>query len=263
MIFGLLAECLLIVAFPVAPLWWIRRQTRLDQELLADALTVERLGAATEYAAELVAIAGTGTATPTIAARSVGSIAPETDGSDLYWRVLVLLRSPQPILTRPSLGRLAGMTAAIAVAVLAAGILDFRPGPLRAAAISPARHAAFRVRLVAVDGSSSVELPAPSFTAFRARGRILGRRDAIAHWEFLGLRPRLAFGTDPTLNPFREVVDLAFEFESRPGRRRLRVERCPWVELSGFAEPPRFVLRNQGSDSLVIHSMSISALTAE
>jgi beta-lactamase regulating signal transducer with metallopeptidase domain len=72
--------------------WWLRREMRLCQDYLADARAVEHASAVEEYADYLVGLAR----------RRLGNPVPATLGigdrrSNLYWRVIMMLNTRQPL----------------------------------------------------------------------------------------------------------------------------------------------------------------------
>jgi beta-lactamase regulating signal transducer with metallopeptidase domain/uncharacterized GH25 family protein len=86
--------------------WWLRRQLRLCQDYLADARAVEHARQREEYAEYLVVL-GRRRLSARLAALGIG------DGrSNLYWRIIMLLQSPQPLerrcVKRWTAGALAG-----------------------------------------------------------------------------------------------------------------------------------------------------------
>lgn len=85
--------------FFLPPLWWLRAQMRLDQEFLADRRAAQGFGLARDYASSLIEFASSRVWTPAI----VTHAAPHRDvePSALFLRVLMLLRSPFRVETRP------------------------------------------------------------------------------------------------------------------------------------------------------------------
>ena len=107
--------------FFVPPVWWVRRQMRLDQEFLADRRASSRFGPTASYASSLVGLAQTG---PEAGASGSG-MRPrtESDISPLFLRVLMLVRCPFPVeITAPRWWRVACPPAVAAVTVLASGL---------------------------------------------------------------------------------------------------------------------------------------------
>ncbi len=92
---GALAQALW---FFVPPVWWVRRQMRLDAEFLADRLATDGFGPAVSYASGLVGMAapdGVANPAPTLLP------GPPSAGSALFQRVLMLVRCPFPVEPRP------------------------------------------------------------------------------------------------------------------------------------------------------------------
>jgi protocatechuate 3,4-dioxygenase beta subunit len=101
--------------------WWLRRQLRLGQDYLADALAAGRPGEAVDYAAFLVRLAKRSAGLPAECALAVGG-----RRSNLYRRVTMLVNNREPLQRRcPGLWSLAAALAAVAlVAAVAAVRLD-------------------------------------------------------------------------------------------------------------------------------------------
>jgi beta-lactamase regulating signal transducer with metallopeptidase domain len=189
--FGLLMECLLVVLFPVLPLWWIRRQVRLDQEILADGRTVEKLGHRADYAAALVTLS-TASSPQTPVSRSA-STTSAVGGSDLYRRILVLLRSPDGVDARPSsLGLLAFWTAVIFGAALVVSMLRFQAkGVPTSQAPGVVRQQAETIPVVSFRGPSEAVIPTLSRAEFELQGELFANPDQLDQIELLGLVPEV------------------------------------------------------------------------
>ncbi len=96
-LFGLASAMAGAIWFPIPPLWWMRRQMRLDQEFLADHVASDRFGARAVYATSLVGMAQlqetqTGEGWMTNSTSGLG-------GAALLPRVLMLVRCPFPVET--------------------------------------------------------------------------------------------------------------------------------------------------------------------
>src|SRR5262245_34025211 len=118
-------ERLLVPLLALHPLfWWLRRTTRLDQELLADAAAAG--DQPIEYAEALVAWA----AAPASATVGLAALAIFERPSNLSRRVLMLLNRKRPLTTRSS--RLIGLAAACLVLALSGGLAMFSNRPLTA-----------------------------------------------------------------------------------------------------------------------------------
>ena len=96
--FGLLANLATSLWFFVPPLWWVRRQIRLDQEFLADRRASAKFGTGPAYASSLVGMAGTGAVSET--GEGSGLRSSEVGVSALFQRILMLIRCPYPIETK-------------------------------------------------------------------------------------------------------------------------------------------------------------------
>jgi hypothetical protein len=104
--YGLVAGLAQAFWFFLPPLWWVRRQMRLDQEFLTDHLAASAFGGCvTSYASSLVEMAGPQrAASPEV--RPGGAVVVPTDpgmrrGSALLLRVLMLVRCPFPVEPAP------------------------------------------------------------------------------------------------------------------------------------------------------------------
>src|SRR5262249_34282879 len=75
--------------------WWLRRQLRLDQDYLADALAAQQAGEPEDYATYLVTLARCSLQRPIPAALAISG-----RRSNLSRRVLMLLSSPVPLRNR-------------------------------------------------------------------------------------------------------------------------------------------------------------------
>lgn len=96
--------------------WWLRRQLRLSQDYLADALAARQANEAEDYAAYLVAVAKRSLGVPLAGALGIGD-----RRSNLYRRILMLLNTREP-LQRRCLG--AWNLTAIAAAVALIGAIS-------------------------------------------------------------------------------------------------------------------------------------------
>jgi beta-lactamase regulating signal transducer with metallopeptidase domain len=96
--------------------WWLRRQLRLGQDYLADALAARQAGGPTDYAAYLVGLAKCSVELPGECALGIGD-----RRSNLYRRVLMLVNNREPLQRRCS-----GLwsVAALAVTVVVAGAVS-------------------------------------------------------------------------------------------------------------------------------------------
>ncbi len=96
--FAMASELAGVFWFFVPPLWWVKRQLRLDAEFLADRQAALAYGASRRYASGLVEVAASpATLSGAVAARGV----PSGAGSALFQRVMMLVRCPFPIERRP------------------------------------------------------------------------------------------------------------------------------------------------------------------
>ncbi len=99
--------------------WWLKRQLRLSQDYLADALAASQTEEAEDYAAYLVAVARHSLALPVAGALGVGD-----RRSNLYRRIFMLLKTRQP-LERRCLARW-NLAAALAAVLLVLGVSAVR-----------------------------------------------------------------------------------------------------------------------------------------
>jgi hypothetical protein len=118
--FGLISALAGSLWFFVPPVWWVRRQMRLDQEFLADRGASTRFGPKASYASSLVGLAESG---PGAAGDSGETSGNSADASPLFLRVLMLVRCPFPVeITAPRWWRVACLPMVAASTVLASGL---------------------------------------------------------------------------------------------------------------------------------------------
>jgi len=118
--------------FFIPPFWWVAAQIRLDQEFLADRRAALAFGPAPEYASSLLEYASN--QTPILSSSPGGSergSAFDGTGSPLFQRVLMLLRCPFPVETRPPVWWSWGMPCVVAVVTLGLSSLSIRPSGAR------------------------------------------------------------------------------------------------------------------------------------
>jgi beta-lactamase regulating signal transducer with metallopeptidase domain len=97
--------------------WWLRRQLRLGQDYLADALAARQAGASEDYAAYLVGLARRALGVP-----PCGALGIADRRSNLYRRVIMLVNNREPMQRRcPG----AWTLAAVAAAALLVGAVSF------------------------------------------------------------------------------------------------------------------------------------------
>jgi beta-lactamase regulating signal transducer with metallopeptidase domain len=121
--FVLVMELASIFWFWLPPLWWIRHQSRLDQEFLADRRAADEFGTSAHYASSLVSIAQNPGRAASESPHRPSALGP---GSAIVQRVLMLIRCPFPIEGRPPRWwRLTVLAATTGVLFLATG-LTFR-----------------------------------------------------------------------------------------------------------------------------------------
>jgi beta-lactamase regulating signal transducer with metallopeptidase domain len=118
--------------------WWLRRQLRLGQDYLADALAARQAAASEDYAAYLVGLARRALGVP-----PCGALGIADRRSNLYRRVIMLVNNRDPLQRRcPG----AWTLAAVAAAVLLVGAVSFvrldAADPPKADKAAPAKRGA-------------------------------------------------------------------------------------------------------------------------
>jgi beta-lactamase regulating signal transducer with metallopeptidase domain len=156
-LFTLASELAAIFWFPLPPLWWIRKQMRRDQEFLADRRASERFGASSRYASSLVEIA----ATPAPERHTKRTVS----GTDLFQRVLMLVRCPFPIEVRPPRWWRSALIGATTLLVLVATGMTLRVKS-SSATTEPCREPRLFTMAVLVLGESPMA-PAPTSLPIR------------------------------------------------------------------------------------------------
>ena len=153
-------------AIPVS--WWLRRQLRIDQEILADHRAARAFGGANaSYAASLVETAAGGSnAGSRAGSRGDGRPPTDRDGSPLLQRVAMLVHCPFPVEGNAPVAWRCGVPAIAALVLLAGTRLDLGLRPIGPGASTPdARPVAF--------GLSDLEIrPAPSPRTLRLPARL-------------------------------------------------------------------------------------------
>lgn len=148
--FGLAGSLAMAFWYFLPPLWWVRAQMRLDQEFLADRRASAGFGPFGTYAAGLVGLADPGRRPVANGSGSRSRAIGEGGGSPLFLRVLMLMRCPFPVESRPPAWWRWSMPWALAVGTLLASALTLqggtRPGPAaRSGAQSAAAHGTFQI----------------------------------------------------------------------------------------------------------------------
>lgn len=146
-LFGFLGHIAASLWFFVPPLWWVRRQMRLDQEFLADRDASAIYGTGPAYASSLVGMAETGRE-----AHPASSASAEKDGvgvSALFQRILMLIRCPYPVESKAPFWWMIFSVALVGGGtVLAAGVA-VRPGlevgSVDEASQDASKHGAFHI----------------------------------------------------------------------------------------------------------------------
>lgn len=143
------------VYFYVPCFWWLRRQARLCQEYVADAVAVQRSAAPDEYAEFLLRLIKSPRA-------PLGATAVSGNPSDLFRRVTMLLKSNDPVQRKCSLSWMlkagAGFTA---LAVLLAGVgLRVHAGSQDPDPTEPAKKSARKAPPKPADGTAQAK-PTP------------------------------------------------------------------------------------------------------
>lgn len=128
-IFGLASLLVGSLWFFVPPLWWIRRQMRVDQEFLADRCASERFGTGAAYAASLVGMASGVDASGVGTAKGGSPSGPIAGVSGLFQRVLMLIRCPFPIEARSPSWWVALCVATLGCGAVVASGLTLVDGP--------------------------------------------------------------------------------------------------------------------------------------
>ncbi|WP_158633380.1 M56 family metallopeptidase [Tautonia sociabilis] len=167
-LFHWLAGLAQAVWFALPPAWWLARQLRLDQEILADDRAARGLGGASaSYASSLVAMAA-GRGVSGVAGRASGR-GSDPGGSPLVRRVAMLIHCPFPIEREtPPWWRWSLPPAAALLLLLTSRLsIGGLPGGSERVAF-PMRPAAeavtFRIRELEIDAApvgSPLRLPAP------------------------------------------------------------------------------------------------------
>ncbi|HWE39750.1 MAG TPA: M56 family metallopeptidase [Isosphaeraceae bacterium] len=182
--------------FFLPPVWWIRAQLRLDQEVLADHRAADDFGPFGDYASSLVGLADpSATPKPGPAARSPVAAAGWA-GSALFLRVLMLVRCPFPVEVRPPLWWRWGLPPITLAGCLLASTLTLRG--LAAPAPPACPHGSFALgRLVLAD--RPYLLPISSPRAFDFTFEVFGDPASLARLRVAGqaLRPSAALAPEP------------------------------------------------------------------
>ncbi len=151
--FGLVSALAGSLWFYVPPVWWVRRQMRLDQEFLADRGASSRFGPKASYASSLVGLAESGpAATGGFGKTSKDDVAT----SPLFLRILMLVRCPFPVeSTAPRWWRIACLPMVAASTVLASGLTwgdrPFPYPPPEACRPPSKEHGVLEVARLAID----------------------------------------------------------------------------------------------------------------
>ncbi len=198
--FALAIELASAFWFWLPPLWWLRRQMRLDQEFLADRHASGHYGPTSRYATTLVAIAATAGPDRDDPGRTRTGAGPGP-GSALFQRVLMLVRCPFPIEGRPPRWWRATLGAGTGAVLLVATGLTLRAttGPAGGIAPPPCRSL-FMARAIVQDAPAAdapavlpIRLPesfdlsfevkanAAELAALRVLGRPLGPEPVVAN----------------------------------------------------------------------------------
>ncbi len=122
--FGLLGGLAGAFWFFLPPLWWVRVRMRLDHEFLADLRAASGFGSSGRYAASLLELSP-----PRREGLTPAGLAPvpaEVPVSALFQRLLMLVRCPFPVETRPPRWWRWSMPMGVALATLAASSLSHR-----------------------------------------------------------------------------------------------------------------------------------------
>jgi hypothetical protein len=156
--------------FVLPPLWWIRAQLRLDHEFLADRRAAGEFGPPRNYASSLLDLAGPSPSPSGASARGSADAADERPVSALFLRMLMLLRCPFPVESRPPAWWTWVASLSVAAVTLAVSSLWFRvPDPSSSLARADDLSAkpgtrTFRVARVAIpERASTPQGRAPRF----------------------------------------------------------------------------------------------------
>jgi len=226
------------------PVWWIRRQLRIDQEFLADERASRRFGAsASSYASSLVAMAA-GTEASVAAGVPFDGMRAEvfrTDGSPLVQRIAMLVHCPFPVESRPPTGWRRGLfaVAGLLLALLSRFTVVEPSTPTSAAVLKPPPATSGRVTIPALEfepregASDRFRLPIRLTPRFELNLELHLPLDALDQVEIAGYRlrspnrepGRLADGGAPRLawQDVRLVVgdgDAQLWINGRPARPR-------------------------------------------
>ncbi len=124
--FGLAGGLAGVFWFFLPPLWWVRARMRLDHEFLADLRAASGFGSPERYAASLLTLSTPRRDGPTPA--SLAPVPVEGPVSALFQRLLMLVRCPFPVETRPPRWWRWSLPIGGALATLAASSLSYRGG---------------------------------------------------------------------------------------------------------------------------------------
>jgi hypothetical protein len=150
------------VWFALPPVWWVRRQMRLDQEFLADRRAAGGFGPAPSYASSLLDLSAKG---PQPAAPSLLAENPKGTGSALFQRVLMLVLCPFSVEPMPPRWWCWSLSGAIVAATLGASTLSLRTtSAVPVTTSAPAGSRTFRMpRLVVAARAGGPQGRAPLF----------------------------------------------------------------------------------------------------
>jgi len=190
--FGFLLNVVRAVWFVLPPVWWVGDRVRLDQEFLADRRAADAFGPPRAYAASLLDLATTGGGVTGPASRfdpGGGGV----EASPLVQRVLMLLRCPFAVETRPPLWWSWGLPALTALMTLAAACLTVRPPtPVRPFDPPPRTFRMARLDLAPASSgvprrSPSMDLPVRLPERFDLSLEVWGDRSTLSRTRVVGL----------------------------------------------------------------------------
>lgn len=228
--FGLAGGVAASLWFFVPPMWWLRRQMRLDQEFLADRRASGQFGSGAEYATSLVGMAQVDPE----AARAAGPAAHRGNlaMSALVLRVLMLVRCPFPVESRAPRWWGVVCASALACGTVAASGLTIRIVPGAWGCAPPRREAR------AEHGSLQVH-------RLTVKAQPAGPDGRVPPYTLLTILPRR----------FEMIVEVLANFEDLPeiaiaGRRLVAPRRSPGEDFSTATYHKVRLVRDEGGLSL-------------
>ncbi len=257
--FGLLGGLAGAFWFFLPPLWWVRNRMRLDHEFLADLRAATGFGSSGRYAASLLELSPPRRNGPSPTIAPTGPA--EGPVSDLFQRLLMLVRCPFPIETRPPRWWRWSLPMGVALATLAASSLSHRgveashpPGTGRALATrGPQSFRLARLELpaspVGTDGRSpAFHLPIRLHDDFVLTMEVWGNPGMLCRMRVTGhlLGTTQALASDPAapeawhlLRVHRDARRLRFWIDGHPSTPDPRMPATmPWLAVEPVPDMP-------------------------